>query len=154
MTTVNPTHKLFRTAVLAPGPQEAMRALEETVVGLGLDHRLRELLKIRASQINGCSFCLNMHTVDARANGEAEHRIYALSAWRDSPFFDPRERAALDLVEHITLIADKHVPDAVMEEAALHFSPDELAAIVWTAVTINAYNRIAITGHATPKPPQ
>src|SRR5690242_16063758 len=95
-----------------------------------LDHRLRELVRIRASQLNGCAYCIDMHTRDARAVGETEQRIYALPAWRETPFFTGRERAALAFTEAVTLMADDHVPAAAYDAVAGHFSPDEIAALL------------------------
>src|SRR5665213_4395365 len=130
----------------APGAVMAMRCLEVYVRDCGLEHSLLELVRLRASQINGCAYCLDMHTKDARALGETEQRLYALSAWRETPFFTPRERAALALAESITLIAETHIPDDVMDEAGEWFEPDELAKLVFTIVTINIWNRLAVTG--------
>jgi len=110
----------------------------------GVEPELLELVRIRASQINGCAFCIDMHTKDSRAKGETEQRIYALNAWQETPFFTPRERAALALTEAITLVHDGRVPDPVYEAAAAVFTADELAAVIWAGVVINAYNRIAI----------
>src|SRR5581483_4128374 len=106
------------------------------------DPRLRELVRIRASQLNGCAYCIDMHTKDARAIGETEQRIYALSAWREAPFFAERERAALAFTESVTLLADGHVPAEAYDEVAACFSPDEVAALVSLIVAINAWNRI------------
>jgi AhpD family alkylhydroperoxidase len=115
-----------------------------------IEPELLELLRIRASQINGCAFCLDMHTKDARAQGETEQRIYALSAWRETPFFTERERAALALTEAVTLVHDGQVPDAVYAEAAEVFDEEQIAAVIWAATVINAYNRIAIAQRMTP----
>jgi AhpD family alkylhydroperoxidase len=134
----------------APDLYRAMLALEGAVRQSGLDHRLLHLVKIRASQINGCAYCLDMHTKDARADGEREQRIYALPAWRETPFFSPAERAALALTEAITLIHDGHVPDDLYAEAAAHFGEEELAWLVGAATTINMWNRLAITFRSTP----
>src|SRR5450830_1527541 len=124
----------------------AMRALETAVGKLSIELPLLELVRLRVSQINGCAFCLDMHTADARKGGETEQRLYALSAWRETPFFTPRERAALALAESITLVSETHVPDDVMEEAGEWFKPDELAKLVFVIVTINVWNRLAVTG--------
>ena len=112
------------------------------------DVRLRELVRIRASQLNGCAFCIDMHTKDARAAGETEQRIYALPAWRETPFFTDRERAALALTESVTLMPQTHVPDADVAQAAEQFKEDELAALVSLIVTINAWNAIGVTTRA------
>jgi AhpD family alkylhydroperoxidase len=110
----------------------------------GLEPELLELMRIRASQINGCGFCLDMHTKDARAKNETEQRIYALNAWPETDFYTTRERAALTLTEAVTLVHDGRVSDEVYQEAAGVFTEDELAALIWTAISINAYNRVAI----------
>jgi AhpD family alkylhydroperoxidase len=112
------------------------------------DVRLRELVRIRASQLNGCAFCIDMHTKDARAAGESEQRIYALPAWRETPFFTDRERAALALTESVTLMPQTHVPDEEFAAAAAEFPEAELAALIGLIVTINAWNAIGVTTHA------
>jgi AhpD family alkylhydroperoxidase len=147
---------LARVALKKVTPQvsAAMGALHAAAVGAakdaGVEPELLELVRTRASQINGCAFCLDMHTKDARAAGETEQRLYALNAWRETPFYTERERAALALTESITLIAGDHVPDDVYRAAAEVFKEDELAALIWAAVVINAYNRTAITTRMTP----
>jgi AhpD family alkylhydroperoxidase len=114
----------------------------------GIEVLLRELVRIRASQLNGCAYCIDMHTKDARAAGESEQRIYALTAWRETPFFTDRERAALGLAESVTLMPQTHVPDADFAEAAGQFSETELGALISLIVTINAWNAIGVTTHA------
>jgi AhpD family alkylhydroperoxidase len=114
------------------------------------DPRLRELVRIRASQLNGCAYCIDMHTKDARALGETEQRIYALPAWRETPFFDERERAALAFTESVTLLAADHVPDEAFEAVAAEFTPDEIAALVGLIVTINAWNTIGVSTRTWP----
>src|SRR5690348_3195421 len=109
------------------------------------DHRLRELIRIRASQLNGCAYCIDMHTKDARAAGETEQRIYALPAWRETPFFTSRERAALAFTENVTLMAQTHVPTEAYEEVAAVYSPDEIAALVSLIVAINAWNTVGVS---------
>jgi AhpD family alkylhydroperoxidase len=109
------------------------------------DPRLRELVRVRASQINGCAYCIDMHTKDARAIGETEQRLYALPAWREAPFFTERERAALAFTEAVTLLAVDHVPEQAYETVAAQFTPDEIAALVSLIVVINAWNRIAVS---------
>ena len=121
-----------------------MLALEQYLASCGLDHGFVHLLKLRASQINGCAFCIDMHSIDARAEGETEQRLYALNAWRETPFFTDRERAGLAWVEAITLVSGTHVPDEVYDEAARHFSEKEIFDLTFVAATINAWNRIAI----------
>lgn len=141
----------------APEAFRAMLQLEGAVQGMGLERSLYELVKIRASQFNGCAYCIDMHTKDARAHGETEQRIYALSAWREAPFYSERERAALAFVESVTLLTDGHVPDAVYREAAERFEPREIAALIMAGATINAWNRIAVaarTPAGTYQPPQ
>jgi AhpD family alkylhydroperoxidase len=139
----------------APEIYQAMLALDDAVGRSGIERSLAELVRIRASQVNGCAYCLDMHTLDARSVGETEQRIYALSAWRETPFFSARERAALALVEAVTLVHDGHVPDDVYQEAAAVFDEDELARLLWLMIVINAWNRIGIAsrlepGHYTP----
>jgi AhpD family alkylhydroperoxidase len=129
----------------APNAMKAMATLEAHVANSGLDPTLMELVKIRASQINGCAFCLNMHTHDARAKGETEERIYLLNAWRESPLYSAHERAALAWTEAVTLVADTHVPDAVYEEVHAEFEPEELVKLTLLITTINAWNRFAIS---------
>ncbi len=115
---------------------------------VGFDHRLRELVRIRASQINGCGYCIDMHTKDARAIGETEQRIYALPAWRETPFFTARERAVLAFTEAVTLLARDHVPREIYDEVATHLNEDEMAALVAMIVAINAWNAIAVSTRA------
>jgi AhpD family alkylhydroperoxidase len=124
---------------------KAMMALEAAITGSGLDKSLIELVKIRVSQINGCAFCLHMHTRDARAQGETEARIYLLDAWRESPLYTDRERAALDWAEAVTLVSQTHVPDAVYDHARQHFDEAELVKLTMLLVAINGWNRIAIS---------
>jgi AhpD family alkylhydroperoxidase len=115
---------------------------------VGFDPRLRELVRIRASQLNGCAYCIDMHTTDARAIGESEQRLYALPAWRETPYFSARERAALAFTESVTLLAASHVPDADYAAVAAEFSPDEVAALVSLIVAINAWNAISVATRA------
>jgi AhpD family alkylhydroperoxidase len=124
------------------------RAATEELDKVEFDQRLRELVRIRASQLNGCAYCIDMHTKDARAIGESEQRIYALPAWEETPYFTPRERAALAFTETVTLVADEHVPTEAYDAVAAHFTPDEVAALVSLIVTINAWNMIAVTTRA------
>ena len=124
---------------LAPGGYRAMLGLETYVRQCGLGPALLELIKIRASQINGCAYCLDMHTKDARAAGESEQRIYALDAWRETPFYTPRERAALAWTESVTLVERGHVPDADFEEVSAHFTPEEIVNLTWAIAAINAW---------------
>ena len=136
---------------VSPAAYQAMLGLEMFVRKQSkLEPTLIELVKIRASQINGCAYCIDMHSKDARAEGETEQRIYALSAWEETPFFTDRERAALALTEAITLIGEGHVPDAVYEEGRKSFSEEELVNLTLAIVTINGWNRIAITFRMVP----
>jgi AhpD family alkylhydroperoxidase len=112
------------------------------------DHRLRELVRIRASQINGCAYCIDTHTKDARAIGETEQRIYALPAWRETPYFTARERAALAFTEAVTLLADAHVPASAYDAVAAHYGPDEVGALLSLIVAINAWNAIGVATRA------
>jgi AhpD family alkylhydroperoxidase len=136
-------------AKLTPEPARAMYALGAYLARCGLEKGLLELVKIRASQINGCAFCLDMHTKDARAEGETEQRIYALNAWRETPFFTDRERAALAWAEAVTRIGDG-VPDPVYSATREHFTEKELADLTWAVVAINGWNRIAISFRVVP----
>ena len=135
---------------IAPDGYKAMSTLESYVCQSGLEHSLLELVKTRASQINGCAFCLDMHTKDARAGGETEQRLYTLSAWQETPFFSDRERAALAWTEAVTRVADTHIPDDVFDLARKHFSEKELADLTLAIVTINGWNRLAIAFRKVP----
>src|ERR1700724_2019493 len=125
-----------------------MLDLEGYLAQCGLDPKLLHMIKLRASQINGCAYCIDMHTKDARAAGETEQRLYGLSAWRETPYFTARERAALAFTEAVTLLAADHVPDAAYQAVAAEFAPDEVAALVSLIVTINAWNTIAVSTRA------
>lgn len=135
---------------ISPQAYQAMAGLESYVRNSGLERSLLELVKLRASQINGCAYCIDMHTKDARAAGESEQRLYALSAWRETPFYTDRERAALKWTETVTLISDGHAPDEVYEEARRHFSEQELVDLTLAIVAINGWNRLAISFRAVP----
>ncbi|MBB6272260.1 AhpD family alkylhydroperoxidase [Pedobacter cryoconitis] len=128
---------------VSPAGYQAMLSLENYIESTSLTKKHKELIKIRASQINGCAYCINMHTIDAREAGETEQRIYALSAWRDTPFFDEQERALLALTEEVTLISN-HVSDATYNQAAKVFDRTYLAELMMAIITINAWNRIGI----------
>ena len=128
---------------LVPRFSAAMGRLD-TVAGVGLHPQLRELVRLHASTINGCAYCVDMHSKDARAAGETEQRLYSLGAWREAPWFSPAERAALALTEAVTLLHDGHVPRSVFDEAARHFEPEPLAQLISLLVTINAWNRIGV----------
>lgn len=133
-----------------PQGYKAMLAMEHYVESTGLITRHKDLIKIRASQINGCAYCIDMHTSDARKAGETEQRIYALNAWRDTPFFDDQERAILALTEEVTLISNK-VSDETYNNAAALFDKTYLAQIIMAIITINAWNRIGITTKLEPE---
>ena len=136
---------------IAPAAYHAMLALEMSVRKASkLEASLIELVRMRASQINGCAYCLDMHSKDARAAGETEQRLYALNAWRETPFFTDRERAALEWTEAVTLVAEGHVPDAIYEEVRQHFSEEELVNLTMAVVTINGWNRLSIAFRAVP----
>ena len=128
------------------------RAIDALDASAVFEPRLRELVRIRASQINGCAFCVDMHSVDAQAAGEDDRRIFALAAWRESPFFDERERAALALTEAMTLLAERGVPDDVYEAAAEHFGEDELGNLMGVIIAINAWNRVGVATALHPAP--
>ena len=130
--------------------QKAMYALEQYIAGCGLEHKLVHLMKMRASQINGCAYCIDMHSKDARALGETEQRLYELDAWRETAFYTDRERAALDWTEALTLVSQTHVPDSVYEEAREYFSEKEIVDLTFVVTTINAWNRLAIALRAVP----
>ncbi|CAH0258545.1 carboxymuconolactone decarboxylase family protein [Peribacillus simplex] len=127
-----------------------MMGLEEYKKTTEIDSKLIELIKIRASQINGCAYCLDMHTKDARAMGETEQRIYCLSAWRESPFYSDSERAALELTEAVTAISANGVPDELYERVRLHFDEKQYIDLVTIIITINGWNRLAISAKSIP----
>lgn len=130
---------------VAPEIMKALGGLEAAVKASGLEHSLIELVKTRASQINGCAFCIHMHTRDARAAGETEERLYLLSAWHESPLYTERERAALAWTEALTLISEAHVSDELYEEVRASFSEADIVKLTMLVATINAWNRIAIS---------
>ena len=134
----------------APGVYKAMLGLETYLNQSGLEVSLMDLVKLRASQINGCAYCIDMHWKDLRARGESEQRLYGLDAWGESPYYTDRERAALAWAETVTRIADTHVPDEVYEAVKRHFSEKELADLTLAIATINAWNRLAIATRAEP----
>jgi AhpD family alkylhydroperoxidase len=127
----------------SPGAFQAMRSLESYVRGAGLEPMLLELVRMRASALNGCAYCLDMHSKDARAGGESEQRLYALSAWREAPFYSPRERAALAWTEAVTRLADGPVPEALYEELHRYFSEKEAVDLTLAIIAINGWNRLA-----------
>ena len=132
----------------APETMKALVALEAQIQASGLEKSLIELVETRASQINGCAFCINMHTADARKQGETEQRLYLLNAWRESPLYTERERAALAWTEAVTLIADTHAPDDLYEAVRANFSESETVNLTMLIGAINAWNRIAISFRA------
>ncbi|MHB1862243.1 MAG: carboxymuconolactone decarboxylase family protein [Gemmatimonadaceae bacterium] len=140
----------FNYATSAPGAYQAMVGLEKYLHQCGLEESLIHLIKLRASQINGCAYCIDMHWKDLRAIGENEQRLYALDAWRECAYYTDRERAALAWTEAVTLVADGHVPDAVYREVEPHFTEKELSDLTLAVVTINAWNRLAISARTEP----
>ena len=134
----------------APGSEQALYKLQKFSEGSGLERRLLELMKTRVSQINGCAYCIDIQTQDARALGESEQRLYALSAWRETPFYTDRERAALAWAEAITLISESHASDEEFEAARAEFSEEELVKLTMAVITINGWNRLAIAFRETP----
>ena len=138
----------FRKA--SPQGDKAMAGLHVFVRNCGLDHALLELVKLRASQLNGCAHCIDMHTKELRADGESEQRLYLLNAWRESPFYSERERAALAWTEAVTLVAESRVPDDVYDEARKQLSEEELVNLTMALVAINAANRLNIDFRTVP----
>jgi len=138
------THAAGFARAMAHLDQAATKELDRA----GIDPRLRELIRIRASQLNGCAYCIDMHTKDARAIGETEQRIYGLAAWPETPYFTARERAGLAFTETVTLLSSTHVPDEAYQAVAAEFSPAEIAALVSLIVTINAWNAIGVSTRA------
>ena len=134
----------------APDAMKAMSELHAYVSHCGLDHELLELIKLRASQINGCAWCMDMHTKELRAAGEGEQRLYLLSAWRECPFYTERERAALTWTEALTLLSEGNVPDDVFALARSQFSEEELVRLTLAIVAINGANRINVAFRAVP----
>jgi AhpD family alkylhydroperoxidase len=134
----------------APETVNALMALENQVTSTGLEQSLIELVKTRASQINGCAYCINMHTQDARKHGETEQRLYLLNAWREAPAYTERERAALAWTEAVTQISETHAPDDVYKEVRTQFSEAETVNLTMLIATINAWNRLAISFRAMP----
>jgi AhpD family alkylhydroperoxidase len=135
---------------VSPGALKAMFGLESFVNRAGLDHKLLNLVRFRVSQINGCAYCLDMHSKELRAAGETEQRLYALDAWRETPFFDEREQAALAWAEAVTLIGQGHVPDEVFQQAREQFSEEELVNLTLAVVAINGWNRLNIAFRTVP----
>lgn len=136
----------------APEAYKAMIGLEQAMVKSGLEHSLLELIRLRASQINGCAYCLRLHTKDALKLGETTERLALLPAWRESDYFTAVERAALSLTEAITNVSDRQVPDDVYVPAAQVLSEEQISAVSWLAIIMNSYNRVAITSRYNVKP--
>ena len=133
-----------------PGIIQAMLGLERQIRRAGLDGKLLDLVRMRASQINGCAYCLDMHSKDARANGETEQRLYGLEAWRETPYYSARERAALEWTESLTLVAETHAPDEVYERVRAQFSEDEVQHLTLAIVAINGWNRLNVAARTVP----
>jgi AhpD family alkylhydroperoxidase len=134
----------------APGIYHAMKGLEDYLHQCGLEESLLHLIKLRASQINGCAYCLDMHWKDLKSIGEPDHRLYELDAWEESPFYSDRERAAIAWTEAVTRVADSRVPDALYDEVRKQFSEKEIANLTFAVAAINAWNRLAISARITP----
>ena len=135
-----------RVDLQGPG-YRAMSALSGATHQLPLDPRLRELIRVRASMLNGCAYCVDMHTKDARAQGETEQRLYAVATWHEAPFFSPAERAALALTDALTQLPGRPLDDDVVAAAQRELGEEGVAAATWVIITINAWNRVAIAGH-------
>lgn len=135
---------------VAPQAFRAMFGLETYIRNSGLEPALLKLVKLRASQINGCAFCIDMHTKEARADGESEQRLYALSAWRETPFFTDRERAALAWAEAVTLINETHAPDELYNEVCQRFTEEEIVNLTMAVITSSSWNRIAVAFRTVP----
>jgi AhpD family alkylhydroperoxidase len=130
--------------------QQSLFGLEKYIAQSGLDRKLIHLIKMRASQINGCAYCIDMHSKDARSLGETEQRLYGLDAWRETPYFTERERAALEWTEALTLISETHAPDSVYDELKKHFNEKEIVDLTIVVGTINMWNRLAISMRTVP----
>lgn len=135
---------------VSPEGADILRKLERYVKSSGLEADLLELVKLRASQINGCAYCIDMHTKDARTHGESEQRLYGVSAWHEAPFYSERERAALAWTEAVTQVGETHVPDEVYAEARRHFTEKELVDLTFAIIAINGWNRLAISFRTVP----
>ena len=140
----------IQSGKVAHGAMKAMLGLEGFVRSCGLEHSLLELVKTRVSQINGCAYCIDMHTKDARAAGESEQRLYGLSAWRETPFYSERERAALEWSEALTSLAENDVPDELYARAREQFEEEELVNLSLAVIAINGWNRLAIPFRSVP----
>ncbi|MER5323220.1 carboxymuconolactone decarboxylase family protein [Streptosporangium roseum] len=153
MTTTNPSAVRLAVDELAPHINRAMNALDTASRQTGLEASLLELVRARASQLNGCAYCVDMHSRDARKGGESEQRLFALPVWRETPFFTGRERAALELTEAGTRLTDGPVSDEVYGRAAAEFTETELAELIWTITVINAWNRLGAIARPWPLAP-
>jgi len=131
--------------IVEPKAYEAMGALENRLENSGIDKLHSELIKIRASQINGCAYCIDMHTKDARSHGESEQRLYGVTAWREMPFYSERERAALALTESVTRISEDQVPEEIYQQVKQHFTEKEVVDLTLAVIAINSWNRLAIS---------
>jgi AhpD family alkylhydroperoxidase len=134
----------------SPKAMKAMIAMEAMTSNLSIEQGLLHLIKIRASQLNGCAFCTDMHSVDARRLGESDRRLYSIVVWRDSNFFNPRERAALAWTEAVTLLSESHVPDDVYAQTREQFNESEMVDLTIAVTTINSWNRLAVSFRQTP----
>lgn len=134
-------------AEISPDPISILSKLEGYIIKSGLDRSLVELVKLRSSQINGCAYCIDMHTKDARSRGESEQRLYGLNAWREAPYYSPKERATLAWTEAVTQISDHRTTDELYNEMLTHFSEKELVDLTWAVIAINSWNRLAIAFH-------
>jgi AhpD family alkylhydroperoxidase len=137
-------------AHVSPGLYKAMTGLEQYLATCSIEAKLLHLIKLRASQVNGCAYCIDMHWKDLRVAGETEQRLYGLDAWRESPYYTDRERAALEWTEAVTLVAKDQVPDAVYDRVRSHFDEQQLADLTFAVAAINAWNRLAIASRTTP----
>ena len=144
---MEPRLDLYKTS---PDATKAMLAFSASTEKLGLEHSLLEIVKLRASQINGCAFCVDMHSADARKGGETERRLYGVSVWRDTPFFTPRERAALAWTEAVTQISTRGAPDDLYAALSAEFTPKERMDLTLAIAMINCWNRLAISTHQMP----
>lgn len=140
----------IRYAQVAPKAIEALYAIEKYVRNRGLEPSLLELVKMRASQINGCAYCIDMHSKDARAEGETEQRLYGLTAWREAPYYSERERSVLAWTESVTEISKDHAPDDVYDELRRHLSEEEIIDLTMAIIAINGWNRLAISFRTVP----
>lgn len=136
---------------VVPSLMQAMSNLEAEIARVGVEATVLELVRMRASQINGCAYCLDVHWKAAKAAGISDQRLYSLPAWRESPFYTERERAALEFCEAMTAVSESHVPDEVFAAARPHFSDEHLVTLAWAIAAINAWNRMAVTFRAVPR---